>query len=365
MPLAGTRQLPALTGLRGAAALWVAGVHVRLFVPALDSSVLRLGYAGVDVFFVLSGFIIAYVHLEEFRDFSRRRFLDFLGLRFARIYPVHLVALLGAIVFALLLAAIGKNLAADPRFGLDVLVGSLLMIQAWGWVHHTSWNMPAWSISAEWLAYLAFPLLAGIMVRLGRPRAALVSLACAAGYAIFAGYAQRRDLDLIGPWAPLRIGLQFIAGMGAYRVWQAVEGRPPAAGWLADLAGLVMLIGVYEESYAIAVLPIVVLVPALGCGQGLIARVLQTRACKRLGEVSYSFYMVHLLILEIAFMPLSYTRLGRLGTVPRLGILAVAFVAIAVATSAMYRFVEVPARTWLRALLTDGASRARVVPSTR
>jgi len=64
-------------------------------------------------------------------------------------------------------------------------------------------------------------------------------------------------------------------------------------------------------------------------------------------------------------MPLSYTRLGRLGTVPRLGILAVAFVAIAVATSAMYRFVEVPARTWLRALLTDGASRARVVPSTR
>jgi peptidoglycan/LPS O-acetylase OafA/YrhL len=63
----GRKFLPSLTGLRGVAALWVVSHHVLLYLPGVRFASAEFGYIRVDVFFVLSGFIIAYVLCRIFR----------------------------------------------------------------------------------------------------------------------------------------------------------------------------------------------------------------------------------------------------------------------------------------------------------
>lgn len=93
-------QIDALTGIRAIAALWVVGFHFGLFPLGslgLDDAlpVLRYGYLGVDLFFVLSGFIIYHVHQRDAGSLSIGSVLHFYGLRLARMYPVHLLTLCG------------------------------------------------------------------------------------------------------------------------------------------------------------------------------------------------------------------------------------------------------------------------------
>ena len=103
-PSAGTRpSLPGLTGLRGVGAVWVLLFHAQFcFVHPVP--VLRAGYLGVDLFFVLSGFVLSYAHPGLQWSFSRHR--AFLLARFARIFPMHWAALLLIVVVVAVLPEI-------------------------------------------------------------------------------------------------------------------------------------------------------------------------------------------------------------------------------------------------------------------
>src|SRR5271156_6454871 len=92
--------LPPLTGVRGLAALWVLFFHLDAFVPIGEVPVISMGYVGVDVFFVLSGFILGHVHLDDFVDLSIGGIKRFLALRLSRVYPVHFTMLIMATLFA-------------------------------------------------------------------------------------------------------------------------------------------------------------------------------------------------------------------------------------------------------------------------
>src|SRR5258705_5569923 len=83
------RDIPALTGLRGVAAFWVVLFHMEWgsSIPIIEK-----GYLGVDVFFILSGFVLMHVYAGfETTDFDYVRFIK---ARIARIYPLHIFALL-------------------------------------------------------------------------------------------------------------------------------------------------------------------------------------------------------------------------------------------------------------------------------
>lgn len=98
-----------LTGIRGVAALWVMLFHIGQGIPGYSllpwltgSSFIENGFRGVDLFFILSGFIMMHVHAQDFTVFCRRTLWDFMIMRCIRIYPVHLVVLLSilAVVIA-------------------------------------------------------------------------------------------------------------------------------------------------------------------------------------------------------------------------------------------------------------------------
>jgi peptidoglycan/LPS O-acetylase OafA/YrhL len=134
-------EIRPLTGLRGIAALYVVSYHHRLGVPFSNplTTSLAHGYLAADLFFVLSGFVMALTYSHMFaRGWSMAAYVRFLGRRAARIYPLYFVATLAAFVFILAGALEAPRLAPLGT----ALTLNLLLIQAWGFVG--SLDGPAW-----------------------------------------------------------------------------------------------------------------------------------------------------------------------------------------------------------------------------
>ncbi|WP_029902856.1 acyltransferase family protein [Nocardia brasiliensis] len=156
-------QLPSLTGMRWWAASAVFALHAVVFLPAYPFQhsetfrrihavlPMQLGAAGVTFFFVLSGFILYWNRRpgDSAKSFLRRRFL--------KIYPTHVLAL----VFLLVVAPV-------PLARAMVWLPNLLLIHTWapGWTALGGLNVPSWSLVAEVLFYLSFPVLAPYVDRL-------------------------------------------------------------------------------------------------------------------------------------------------------------------------------------------------------
>src|SRR6478609_3465827 len=168
------RKLSSLTGIRAIAALWVVLFHLRyLFSFGFFNLIIDKGYLGVDFFFVLSGFIITYVHQKDFSHWPPgfvdfRLALRFIVLRWARMLPVH-YATLAFLVFVTWVRSVLVHTSFWAYHGLpgnsNDLILNLFNLQGWGLANHNSWNIPSWSISSEWFAYLLFPTIALLLLR--------------------------------------------------------------------------------------------------------------------------------------------------------------------------------------------------------
>ena len=112
------RHLDALTGIRGIAAWAVVFYHIRLslagLLPAPVIEWLAKGYLAVDLFFILSGFVIWYNYAPRIRQGGAAETRLFLWRRFARVWPLHAFILAGFIGFAALLLVTGHDLAGYP-----------------------------------------------------------------------------------------------------------------------------------------------------------------------------------------------------------------------------------------------------------
>src|SRR6201999_2610776 len=170
-------DIKALTGLRIVAAVWVVLFHFRPllrdaapgFLDAL-TPVLNCGAQGVDLFFILSGVVLTWNYLDRMGgSWSTRATLDFLWLRLARVWPVYLVTLHLAALWVIFTLHVGHVPSQEIyRFTAMSYVRQVLMAQLWfqPFFDDSSWDGPAWSISAEWLAYLLFGLLVLIIFRI-------------------------------------------------------------------------------------------------------------------------------------------------------------------------------------------------------
>ncbi|SFC71377.1 acyltransferase family protein [Tropicimonas isoalkanivorans] len=174
-PRTGGTEVTGWTALRGIAALWVVLFHYRdRFTPRLDSQIFTSGYLGVELFFVLSGSVLYYVYRTEFTS-GRFDYSDFLIKRLARLYPVHLVTMVAAAAIIFGLPIVGFR--EPPPYGLgEALAVDGLMLQSFPIIGRLSLNYPSWSISAEFLAYLIFPLCLAVVLRTTLIRAALLAI---------------------------------------------------------------------------------------------------------------------------------------------------------------------------------------------
>ena len=343
-------DLRSLTALRFIAAMWVAlyALWENLAVRSTPDFVAK-GYLGVELFFVLSGFILCHVYLAAHGE-KRFSYRDFMWARVARVYPLHIATLLG--VMALGFAALFAGMAIDSNvMSWRSLPANIFMVHAWGLAPDAAWNHRSWSISAEWFAYLLFPAFAFVSWRLrARPLLAVAGAVAlmAALYLIFPRLAGFHLTEATIAWGALRIVPCFAYGCALYLVFRRAP--LPMPGVVSAVAA-VLLIATAALGVTDGVL--VVLSGALILGLASLpnarAGVLASKPAVYLGEISYSVYMVlvpwQLLAVNLA-AKLTNAPDNQLQLFVWLAILA----GLPVVAAVSYHLVEFPARRALRRL---------------
>lgn len=333
-------HIPALTGLRGIAALWVLLYHLLDAAPLA----VRIGYLGVDLFFVLSGFVLMHVYHDRLRTPGARAVGAFLVARIARIYPLHLAALaLVVLAVGLLPGFAARYPMPSERFGTPALVAGILLAQNWGFVLPTSWNAPAWSLSAEWAAYLAFPLLVRpvLAVRSGRLAAALAMGAVAAGVVVLD--LAKAPGSATGTPGMVRLAAGFVAGCLLQRA-HAASLRVGGAPALAVIAGALGL-GMASSSPRLATLAFPPLVLLAARHDRPLDRLLAGRVMVFLGRISYAIYLLHWIVIQLRnWLSWRHPALNAW----RAAIDPAVVVVVLVLSSLAYRQLEEPMRARIR-----------------
>ena len=314
-------RIDELDGLRGILALWVALIHIVAWcgmaphafpVPAIVKRFFDESSQGaVDVFIILSGFVITYLLGSR-----RQSYRQFMTGRFFRIYPVYLFCLLlgfSTIHFAssLLMHApwhetpyfqewLTPTVTAQAASPISHLLAHLTLL--FGVIPEKMMPSasgtllgPAWSITLEWQYYLLAPLLARLIFF--RAGLLLLGLVGASGFFLSRYWS--------GSFLPVQLPL-FLVGIGSYNLyrnayrWRAVPDR-------VALAAVIIIAAVITISWHWMALTVWSLV--LGClflnedaGQshdfirrrlGGLRRMLLRPALQWLGKISYPIYLVH------------------------------------------------------------------------
>jgi peptidoglycan/LPS O-acetylase OafA/YrhL len=296
----GAPEIRALTSLRGLAALTVVAYHAS---DAAGADLVPRGYLAVDLFFVLSGFVLALTASADVAARGLRAAPPFWVRRVARILPLNL-----AVVAALTAA----NLAAHGGAGVPVarVACNALALQGLGWC--VSLNAPAWTLSVEWLAYLLFPALLLAVVRTGPGSnalsAALAAVAALGGLLALAVHAGRGSLDSVpcgAVWSLVRCLSETVLGVLAHRAFAREATRRV---WSRDSAaagiGVLALCGAAPGRYGLPggdlwlALTFPLLVLALAANDGVIRRLLGLAPLHMLGLISFSMYLLHDALLQ-------------------------------------------------------------------
>lgn len=292
-------QILALTGLRYFAAASVVAFHFSKSGSALVRAFVDHGGFGVVIFFVLSGFILAYSYDlggGKFRG-TRRAFW---AARVARLYPTYVVGMM-------LMAPVVLMRSTEPAWQqLASGILSLALIQSWFNSLGTSWgiwNPPGWSLSAEAFFYLLFPAVCVALSKLSTIRLIVFATVCCGIGALSVFTQAIVELaagDLWG-YIPLIRLPEFLIGVAAGLLWKRrnTQAFERSASWITMLsAGTIialMLLPLDSRWYARATFaPLVALfICALACGQGPIAKILSCKPLVKLGKSSFSVYILH------------------------------------------------------------------------
>jgi peptidoglycan/LPS O-acetylase OafA/YrhL len=374
--------LTTLTPLRGIAALLVVVFHSNMFLipfaPALSSHFIENGWLWVDFFFVLSGFIIAYVYGANFRGaVSGTNYKKYIGARFARVYPLHLFTLVWAALCAWYIRSKATG-DIDPVINvvlnLKAVPASLLMMQGMHLYFTPPLNTPSWSLSTEWWMYMIFPFIMPFFARV-KMRGRVLILLMITGYYIALKYwigpiafsiqPGKPTINLVSDFGFLRCMAGFMLGMLLYEFYAARFGydllKKSWAFVLFFAGALIAMHAGIPDLLIIAFFPLILITAAYNTTT--VKRVLEWRALQRLGDWSYSIYMVHIPLVYLFYVynirlhpdmlsPAAHNT--AMAAPPNYAAGAVLCIILVIATilvaALTYRFVEVPARNYLNKL---------------
>lgn len=345
-----------LTSLRFFAALYVVLFHIHDDTRALinvPTNFFLKGGIGVDIFFILSGFILTHVYLRQWQG-HRFHYRQFMLNRFARVYPLHFVMTLAFVVLYAGSIWIGVTGRAE---GMDwyALPFHLLALHGWGFLNHHAWNFPSWSISSEFFAYLVFPLFL-LSTRLGAKLGLGLALVALTIAFYMTAWLFRPFTALTFDFGIVRIFFEFGLGVFIYMLCARTVLEAIVARWLL-IALLLAFIGVAHVSRSNNDdLVLILFSGAMIFLLGQLSRVpgpsvMRAKPLVYLGEISYSIYMVHYMA-ELIFMGVVPRLLHTPGFVPFWAWLLLLTV-ILIGASLSFHFIEVPARNYVRRMMHE------------
>jgi peptidoglycan/LPS O-acetylase OafA/YrhL len=294
---------PALDGIRGIAILLVLGFHSQLFF-------LRGGQLGVDIFFVLSGFLITCLLLEEWQREGAIRLKAFYVRRVLRLFPALFVALA---VWALWAAYQSGDTGLIPRTVCAVLLYCTNLVLAFGGLTALAGFAHSWSLSAEEQFYLIWPACLWFLLRRGFSRRTIVCLLL--GLVAAVNLYSPLLWEGNGSWvrlyfgpdthsAPLLIGCA-AALLFHSRGWSFVGWRAFVLGVLfvlsaGVLCGLAVFVGdetafLYYGGFTLIAIASAILTLGALQANWWTTRLLDFTPLVWLGRLSYSLYLWHVL----------------------------------------------------------------------
>ena len=382
------KYLNNLTPMRGVAALLTVIFHVdimigqggSMLVNHARSMLLSRMYLMVDFFFILSGFIMFYVYGKIFSSsVTKEAFKKFSLARFARVYPLHFVTLCYCILLYFISQKVG--IPKLPVVQIDnnsfSILTNVLLLHSMNLHNYFTWNHASWSISVEWWAYMVFPFLVPPILAMGNNKKVIIAILCFVGYLVITffiipivtvpkeiPYAKINPdsltINVAYEYGYIRCLCGFILGMMVYQAY--------CAQWLKKvLANGYVLICLVLASFVcmhfdlpdiLSVLPFPLILLCGAYGSIGIDKFFAFKPLQRLGDWSFSIYLVHqpliltLVSIRTYLNQMDHTNAAA-GFPPKpemftgwlicLGLILVTLVV----SFLTYRFIEVPARNRL------------------
>lgn len=338
------RHIASLDGLRGVTALAVVIAHVYLVFPSLGPAPLAdMGSAAVAIFFAISGFLMAYLYGG--RPITISSVCDFLVSRFARIYPVYLVA----VVTVAILSAIPGLEYMQPLAGTSQILRHIFLLGSTG---------VFWTIPPEIQFYIFFPLFWLFLSNPSRYQAIAVLIAVGLAVDALLGFPGS------GIMLPSKLPY-FVFGALAghfHRRWSMTAPSPVSGVLALCLPGFLLC---YRDLVPATADTLWGMSPAFAAATAvslsarehpISARVFGWRPLRFLGAISFSLYLFHFPALF-----LGNRLLGALLPLPLVIVFSLAF-ALAVACTSYY-LIEIPARRLLVSLWRQHGAKRKIAPT--
>lgn len=357
-----TKHIKSLTSLRGVAALLVVMHHFfGYLLPRVGPTVsshskfFYNGYLWVDFFFILSGFIMTHVYTSTFSlGINSYSYKSYLFSRFARIYPLHIF-----VIFLFIGVEIAKTYPFTGKQNLTALFANIFLIQALDlsspplFGGATYWNEPAWSISAEWIAYIILPFLLLFLSKTKNISASVVYISALACLFILIKLTYGH-LDFLGLPSIVRCTMECVLGIITYKVYSSGTYRKCLGFGSSTMVSVIWIcLVMHYDWHDILILPaFCLLILSTSMNNGFISKSLNSRLMLYLGAISYSIYMVHWFIQEfikLVWWNRFHVAFGsNFNAYESFIALVLCILLVVVIASLTYKFVEVPMRNRLK-----------------
>ena len=360
-----------LDALRGAAALMVVWYHFfegYAFAEGTAITTFNHGHLGVDLFFMLSGFVISYAYDDRWNRANNPLTLkEFFKRRLIRLHPMLIMgAVIGLVAFLLQGGVKWDGTPTPISWSLVALVLTMLFIPAYPGAPYDlrgngemfSLNGPSWSLFFEYIGNLLYAL---VIRRLGNRALAVLTAVLGVAWCLFVA-TDVSGYDMIGiGWTLdtanffgglLRMMFPFSLGMLMARNFKPVKIK--GIFWIAwavlfglfsvpafEKCGAISVNGLYEFACILLVFPAIVWFTASGETTGKVS----SAFCKFLGDISYPLYIVHYPVMYLFYAWLIENKLYTLGeTWPVVVMVFALNIALAYACLKLY---DEPVRRWL------------------
>lgn len=298
-PYQSQTKIEELESIRGLAALLVVFFHIPKWNTSLDIGIINNGYLMVELFFVLSGYVIYNAYAGKITNKSD--LFRFQFLRFGRLYPVHFVFLVAFIFIEIAkyiaqskLGIASPNTQPFRENNLTAIFQQIFLVQAIGPTHNAiTFNGPAWSISVEFYTYLIFGM---SILFVATKKDLLFSLIAIVSLVLLVSQTTFGFNDLF------RCLAGFFIGCLTALVTKAQKTNIPKYASLLVLASIVFFLQLKTtKQYDVAIyfLTAALIATLVLSKNGYLNYVLNLKVLTWLGSISYAVYMSHFAILWV------------------------------------------------------------------